>query len=459
MTGICSSRLCELLVLCAIPADAQQNSSTASVASADRYPSLQLAIDANPGRVIQVPAGDYWIGQPLRIKTDGTGLCGFGRIIQTNPAASIVEIRQATNVLLRDLMLMRPSAQADTTEHAVRASDSEEVDLDRLQVLDNRSQAGTLFLERCRNSRVQNCTVKNYKRFGIDDRTGSELYGYAFRAIDGTGILVTESEGIAVRNNFVVEQNIYPTQETKERHQLGQFTAGRQPTRKGKLAPRGDYANNWHQGSAITVTSPEKTRHVQVIGNYIENAAQGIDLHADQVICSQNVINHAFIGIKCMHGSRNVVISNNNVSHMDLWGLIMMPGTLAHPAEAAANNQPPRGANFTRGNIIANNVFSDFGFGYEYYNWTNRRGGVISMESGQLPENPVMGDVLIQGNIVYDAGRDQVLEAGKPVTVEPRYHYAVFISPEPKPQGLRFFDNIFHPGKGGVCNLEWEGLR
>lgn len=409
--------------------------------------------------MIQVPAGDYLIGQPLRIKTAGTGLYGFGRIIQTNAAASIVEIRQATNALLRDLTLMRPPAQADTTEHAVSASDCDGVELDRLRVIDNRSLGGTLLLERCRNSRVQNCTIKNYKRIGIDDRTGSDLYGYAFYAIDGTGILITESEGVTVHNNHVIEANIYPTRETKERHQLGQLTAGRKPVNKGKLAPRGDYVNNWHQGSAITITSPEKTRFVQVIGNYIENAAQGIDLHADQVICTQNIIRYAFVGIKCMHGSRNVLISNNNISHIDLWGLIMMPGTASHPAEAAAEGKPARGANFTRGNIIANNIFSDFGFGHEYFNWKDHKTGVISLESGQLPENPVMSDILIQGNVVYDTGKDQVLEEGKPVTLAPRYHYAVFITPEPRPEGLRFSNNIFHPGKSGVSNLEWDGLR
>jgi hypothetical protein len=190
-----------------------------------------------------------------------------------------------------------------------------------------------------------------------------------------------------------------------------------------------------------------------VTGNYIENAAQGIDIHADHVTCSFNTIDHAFVGIKCMHGSKNVIISNNNVSHNDLWGLIMMPGTASHPAKAATQDTPARPANFTAGNIIANNIFSDFGFGYEYFNWEHSRGGVISLESGQLPENPVMTDVLIQGNIVYDTGRDQILVDGVPTTIPPRYEYAVFISPDPEPTGLRFVDNLFHPGRGGVSNL------
>jgi len=139
--------------------------------------------------------------------------------------------------------------------------------------------------------------------------------------------------------------------------------------------------------------------------------------------------------------------------------LIMMPGTLAHPAQAAAAGNPAQGANFTRGNIIANNIFSDYGFGYEYFNWKQNRTGVICLDSGQLPENPVLSDVLIEGNIVYDTGHDQVLKEGQPFTIEPRYHYAVFISAKPRPEHLHFSNNIFHPGRGGVCNLDWEGLR
>jgi len=295
--------------------------------------------------------------------------------------------------------------------------------------------------------------VLNYKRIGVDDRTASDLYGYAFRVIDGTGILATQCGGVLIQDNRVVERTIYPTEQTKEAHRLGEFTEGREPTKKGRLAPAGSYANNWHQGSAIVVTSPEVTDHVLVSGNYIENAAQGIDLHADHVTCTNNIITHAFIGIKCMHGSKNVIITGNNVSHNDLWGLVMLPGTASHPAEAALEGRPARGANFTRGNIIANNVFSDFGFGYEYYNWKGAKGGVISLESGQLPENPVMTDVIVQGNIIYDTGRDQVLEDGVPTTVAPRYEYAVFITPDPRPEGLHFTGNIFHPGRSGISNI------
>jgi hypothetical protein len=50
----------------------------------------------------------------------------------------------------------------------------------------------------------------------------------------------------------------------------------------------------------------------RLLGNHIENAVQGIDLHCDHVIVSNNIVTNAFIGMKAMHGSRNVLISGNH---------------------------------------------------------------------------------------------------------------------------------------------------
>ena len=417
------------------------------------YGSIQEALDANSGVMVEVPSGEHRIDAAIRIAAPNTGLYGFGTIVQTNPKASIIEIVETSGVRVVDVTLTRAEGSQETSKHGLAAYESTDVTIDGVRVLDNWSNAGTIMLERCRQSRVEDCVVNNYKRFAIDDRTESDLYGYAFKVIDGTGILVTYSQGIQILNNRVVENRLFPTEETKNSHALGQLTEGRKPTNKGRLAPKGNYANNWHQGSAIVVTSPLETIHVQVRGNYIENAAQGIDLHADHVTCSQNTIRYAFIGIKCMHGSKNVIVSENNVSHMDLWGLVMMPGTASHPAEAAAEGHGAREANFTSGNIIANNIFSDFGFGYEWFNWKDSGGRVISLESGQLPKNPVMTDILIEGNIVVDTGKEQVLVDGNPQTIGPRYRYAVFISQDPSPTGLVFRDNILQAGSEGICNV------
>lgn len=414
---------------------------------------LHALLEANKGQSIHLPAGHYRMDRPLVITTDDTVLHGQAVIIQTNPDADILRIENAKGVRISGLTLKRETGRAESTASGIRAENCARLDIDGVRVIDNWSQAGTIHLDRCSSSSVRRSEVLNYKRIGVDDRTASELYGYAFRVIDGTGILVTHSDGIQIQDNRVIEERLYPTRETKERYQLGDFTDGSQPLKKGRLAPPGTYANNWHQGSAITVTSPESTRHVLISGNLIRNAAQGIDMHCDNVTCSNNVIDHAFLGIKCMHGSRCVIIANNTVTHMDLWGLVMLPGVLSHPAQSPDDDRPARGPNYTRGNIIANNIFSDFGFGHEYYNWEDSTGRVISLESGQLPENPVMTDVLVVGNIVYDAGADKLLVDGTPQTVPPRYKFAVYLDTNPPPQGIVFRNNILHPGSEGVSNV------
>ena len=120
--------------------------------------------------------------------------------------------------------------------------------------------------------------------------------------------------------------------------------------------------SNWHQGSGIVVTAPEVTEFTQLLGNYIENAAQGIDIHADHVIISQNIVNNAFIGMKAMHGSRNVIITGNQFTRNDLWAIGLMPGAASHPAQAGK----PETDNSDGGSIIANNIISDFGHGHAH---------------------------------------------------------------------------------------------
>ena len=449
-------RVCGAIVGIVVVASLARNAVAESAAKSESVANpvtVQELLDSHPGQTVTLEDRDYMVDAAIRIHTNGSGLCGAGRIIQSNANAPIILVENVNDVRIADVTLTRAPSREETAEPAIRATKCEGLDIAGVRIQDNRSLAGTISLELCKTSRIRNCAIINYQRIGVDDRTENELYGYAFKVIDGTGISVRQSTDLQIEGNLIDERRIFPTNEVKDANRLGELTDGRKPTKKGRLAPKDNYANNWHQGSAILVTAPEETDHVLIAGNVIKNAAQGIDIHADHVTCSNNSIDYAFIGIKCMHGARNVIISGNNVSHMDLWGLVMLPGTASHPAEAAADGKPARVANFTRGNIIANNVFSDYGFGYEYFNWQGSKGGVISLESGQLPENPIMTDVIVQGNVVYDTGRDQVIVDGKPTTVEPRYNYAVFITPNPSPQGLVFTNNIFHPGRSGISNI------
>ena len=80
---------------------------TASAANVADFPDLQAALDANPGKVLTLPAGDYPISRKLVLRGDGAGLSGQGRIIQNNPDEPIVEIDGLKDVLLRDVTLTR----------------------------------------------------------------------------------------------------------------------------------------------------------------------------------------------------------------------------------------------------------------------------------------------------------------------------------------------------------------
>jgi hypothetical protein len=79
----------------------------------------------------------------------------------------------------------------------------------------------------------------------------------------------------------------------------------------------------------------------------------------------------------------------------------------------------------------------------------------LRFERGQKPENPPLTDVIIQGNVIYDTGRDQVIVDGQPKVEPPRYKYAVIVESSGNgPKGLHFSNNIFHPGAKGVSNVE-----
>ena len=190
-----------------------------------------------------------------------------------------------------------------------------------------------------------------------------------------------------------------------------------------------NYTDNWQQGSGLIVTAPEVSDLTRILGNHIENAAQGIDLHSDHVIVSNNIIVNSFMGMKAMHGSRNLIITGNQFVKNCLWAIGLMPGAAAH-AE-----------NFDGGSIIANNIISDFGYGAAHWIWGDER-SPFKFDTGQQPDDPPLTDVVVQGNIVHSIGK-------------PRYKYAVIIGGGPNtPRGMHFSNNLLHPGTQGISNTE-----
>jgi hypothetical protein len=217
-----------------------------------------------------------------------------------------------------------------------------------------------------------------------------------------------------------------------------------------------EYVNNWVQGSGIVINSPRTTTRTQVLGNQVENAAQGMDIHSDQVIVANNIISNSFMGMKAMHGSRNVLIIGNQFIRNDLWAIGLMPGTASGAARAAEGDRPAEGPNNDGGSIIANNIITDFGYGDSEWIWADSSCNPMRFDHAPMAENPALSEVIVQGNIVYDTGRDLPLVNGVPKREPPRYKYAVRIESNGTnpPQGLHFMNNILHPGTEGVSNVE-----
>jgi hypothetical protein len=423
--------------------------------SVSGYGSIQEALDHNPGRLLYVPAGDYAIHDAIRITTAGSGLWGYGRIVQENPDASILALSSAANVRISDLTLTRAPGRLDSTREAITADGCESLVIERVNIVDNRSQRPGIRVTGSPRCQVKGCTIENYMRLGVDDRTKSADWGFAFNVIDGTGMDIRDCVGALVAYNRIVEQAYRPTPEIKEKYHLGDFCK-MNPT-KGALVSQAmweeKYYNAWHQGAALHIAAPETGDYIQIIGNYIANAAQGLDIQGDHVIVSQNIVNDAFIGMKAMHGARNVIIDANQFSKDDLWSIGLMPGAASHAAgRPGARTQK---ANVDGYHIVAHNIISDFGYGSAYWMWHDNRMSAyaIRLEKGQKPENPPLRDVLLLDNLLYDSGRDGILVDGKPVTQGPRFKYSVFITPGPLgPQGMHLNHNLWDPGTEGVIN-------
>jgi hypothetical protein len=412
---------------------------SAAELSVTAYPSIQAALDANPNRMVFVPAGDYPIKEKIRVRGQRSGLFGPGRIIQQSDNQPIIEIENATEAEIRDLTLTRPEGKMETRNEGILAIKCRDLVIENVRVIDNRSPAGAITLRESQNCRISRCLVRNYMRVSIDDRTASKDWGYAFNCTDGTGISVSYSSGTLIEANRVVEDNLVPTPEIKAKHKLGDYV--KKNAVKGAIMSQkawdSGYTDNWQQGSGLIVTAPEVSDFTRILGNHIENAAQGIDLHSDHVIVSNNIVVNSFMGMKAMHGSRNVIITGNQFVKNCLWAIGLMPGAGAHPA---SEGKPE---NADGGSIIANNIISDFGHGDANWIWGDER-SPFKFDTGQQPDDPPLADVMITGNVVHSIGK-------------PRYKYAVIIGGGPNtPRGMHFSNNLLPAGTQGVCNQEMK---
>lgn len=436
-------------------------SSPPSSAASPARPSLQALIDANPGGIIRIPAGEYTITAALRLTSAGTELYGPARIVQANPDEPMMRIENTSGIRVFGLSFTRAGGKQHASQAGIDVIGCRDVELDGLRVSENHTHTSI----RVRDSRdvtVAGCTITNYKGPTIDDRTQSPLSGYAFKSIDGTGIQMLGVAGAVIRDNRIEELRLWPTREVRDRYDLGKVTV--MPKQRGLLMDpdvfNSQYTHNWHQGAGIQVSGPEVSRRVIITGNSIFHPAQGLDLHCDNVIVANNIISYAMIGMKAMHGAKNVLIDGNQFMYTDLWGLLLMPGSLSHRSANASAGAKAVPENVDGGTIVSNNIFSDFGFGDQYWNWVDHHNdyperNVIAVLMGQLAENPPLHDVLITGNVVYDSGQDTMLLDGKWVKAPPRYFYALYVEQkkQPAPVNVKVYGNLFDPGMSGASNV------
>src|SRR3954451_20258727 len=105
----------------------------ADIQSTD-YPSIQAAIDANPGCMVYVPNGDHLLAETIMIKTSGTGLCGPGRLVMTDASKDIINVRNGNDVTIRDIKLFRERGKHDGGRNGIFAAWCEGLTIDGISV-------------------------------------------------------------------------------------------------------------------------------------------------------------------------------------------------------------------------------------------------------------------------------------------------------------------------------------
>jgi hypothetical protein len=415
--------------------------------------SLQSLIDRQPGQMVFVPPGEYRIDHALRITRSGAGLWGAARIVQTNAAEPILEVNEANDVRVEGLTLTRAEGAMETHSPGILVKHCTNPILSNVRVIDNWSDGNGVRFEGCTRVVVRDCLILNYSRVSIDDRTATPFLGYAFNCTEGTGLNIVNVKGALLQNNRIIERRLLPTPELQKKYDLGKIVK-KNAVRGENIAQESwdsNYVNIWRQGAALHVGSGETSDCVQILGNYIENTQQGLDVHCDHVIVANNIINNAPHGIKSMHGSRNILIVGNQFMKNDLFGIGLMQGTASHVAGRQGNGRGPApvGPNVDGYSIVAHNIISDFGRGLSHWLWpVGHNIGPAPLQFGgkALADSPVLRRVIVEGNVVGDPGALQLPPEA------PRYRYAVRIEAgNAAPEEMLFADNLFDRGLDGVA--------
>ena len=407
-------------------------------AELDPYHTVQEALDNNRGRSFYLPAGNYEIQEALVLRGEGSGIHGHGRIIQRNHDADILRVEGASHGRVEGITLLRQNPRLGKTAAGLYAVDSPHLVIRDVKVLKNRAELNAVFIERCDYLTIEGCEVVDFKTIAVDDRMNNDLYRYAFNAINGHGIRVANSRAVRILKNRVIETELLPTRAIQEKYELGKIVD--RAEQLGELASYGvldDFVFIWHQGGGILVHPSTVSAFTLVDGNYIQNAAQGMDhiqnaaqgmdLHSDFLTVTNNQVTDCYMGMKAFHGARGVIIANNIFHSPGKYGILLRPGSESWEAGANHRGAVKSEANVQRSILIANNLITDQGYGSESWRlWKSDPSETapvgIKVGTGPLENNPRLMDLIITGNRIYDKGRDGIVEDGHVTFPGPRYH-------------------------------------
>ena len=125
------------------------------------------------------------IADTIVIRSGGGGLAGSATIVQTNPERPIIRIEHAPGATLRGLTLTRPEGRRETRAEAVIATDTPDLALVDLRVIDNQTRSAAIELRNCVDGQIRDCLIRNYQRTSVDDRTATPITGTPSAASSG----------------------------------------------------------------------------------------------------------------------------------------------------------------------------------------------------------------------------------------------------------------------------------
>lgn len=301
--------------------------------TADDTLAFNQCLDDNAN--VSIPGGIYHISAPIMVPP-GRQLYGAG----SSTAAVVLKLNGnfegvvvGGNSYVHDITLDRVTS--DNTTWAVRV-DGNNVIVDRLHVLDNRSTSAAIMVTGKENVHLRWNYIRNYQRWN-----GVGVYGVGIRASD--------SKNVYIKYNMIQSLQIFP---------VG--------------------AGNYYQAAGIEISNTTGPL-TEVEGNVVENAGNCIDAGQakNATIQGNDLDNCHETGIKLVNEAGGNTVRWNRISRAGLAGIWLSPGSPG----------PEKGP--VHHNAIHENKVSRIGEGIGAGSWASsyRPAGILLDGDGEDPDN------------------------------------------------------------------------